>query len=142
MPCRAGDQTRGEQQRDADEDDAGMAEAIGQPPHDRRESVHPGDVHADDYADDAQWYVGECHQQEGKFNEAIDAYNRVISNYPKGDRVPDAYYKRGLAFSQLGQMDRAVESLETLMKLFPEHDMARMAKQNLDRLKRGKKNNE
>jgi tol-pal system protein YbgF len=92
-----------------------------------------------DYADDAQWYVGECYQQEGKFTEAIDAYNRVISNYPKGDRVPDAYYKRGLAFSQLGQMDRAIESLETVMKLFPEHDMARLAKQNVDRLKRGKK---
>jgi tol-pal system protein YbgF len=91
-----------------------------------------------DYADDAQWYVGECHQQEGRFTEAIDAYNRVISNYPKGDRVPDAYYKRGIAFSQLGQMDRAVESLETLMKMFPEHDMARLAKQNVDRLKRGK----
>jgi len=94
-----------------------------------------------DYADDAQWYVGECHQQEGKFTEAIDAYNRVISIYPKGDRVPDAYYKRGLAFSQLGQMDRAVESLETLMKLYPEHDMARLAKQNVDRLKRGKPKN-
>ena len=53
-----------------------------------------------DNADDAQWYVGECYQQDGKFTEAIDAYNRVISNYPKGDRVPDAYYKRGIAFSQ------------------------------------------
>ena len=92
-----------------------------------------------DYADDAQWYVGECYQQEGKFTEAIDAYTRVISNYPKGDRVPDAYYKRGLAFSQLGQPDRAIESLETVMKLFPEHDMARLAKQNVDRLKKGKK---
>ena len=94
-----------------------------------------------DYADDAQWYVGECYQQDGKFPEAIDAYNRVISNYPKGDRVPDAYYKRGIAFSQLGQVDRAVESLETLMKMFPEHDMARLAKQQVDRLKRGKPKN-
>ena len=94
-----------------------------------------------DYADDAQWYVGECYQQEGKFTEAIDAYNRVISNYPKGDRVPDAYYKRGIAFSQLGQTDRAVESLEALMKTFPDHDMARLAKQQVDRLKRGKPKN-
>ena len=31
-----------------------------------------------DLADDAQWYVGECYQQDGKFAEAIDAYNRVI----------------------------------------------------------------
>jgi tol-pal system protein YbgF len=93
-----------------------------------------------DYADDAQLYVGECYYHDGKRMEAIDAYNRVISNYPKGDRVPDAYYKRGITFSELGQTDRAVETLETLMKTFPEHDMARLAKQQVDRLKRGKNN--
>jgi len=91
-----------------------------------------------DLADDAQWYIGECYQQDGKFNEAIDAYNRVITNYPKGDRVPDAYYKRGIALSAMGQTDRARESFETLMKQFPDHDMARMAKQQVDRLNRGK----
>ena len=91
-----------------------------------------------DLADDAQYYIGDCYQQDGKFTEAIDAYNRVISNYPKGDRVPDAYYKRGIALSQLGQTDRARESFETLMKLYPEHDMGRMAKQQLDRINRTK----
>jgi len=91
-----------------------------------------------DLADDAQWYVGECYQQDGKFQEAIDAYNRVISGYPKGDRVPDAYYKRGMALSAMGQTDRARESFETLMKNYPDHDMSRMAKQQLDRLKSGK----
>jgi tol-pal system protein YbgF len=91
-----------------------------------------------DLADDAQWYVGECYQQDGKFQEAIDAYNRVISGYPKGDRVPDAYYKRGMALSAMGQTDRARESFETLMKNYPDHEMSRMAKQQLDRLKSGK----
>jgi tol-pal system protein YbgF len=89
-------------------------------------------------ADDAQWYVGECYQQDGKFAEAIDAYNKVIANHPKGDRVPDAYYKRGMALSAMGQNDRARESFETLMKTFPEHDMSRMAKQQIDRINRGK----
>jgi tol-pal system protein YbgF len=91
-----------------------------------------------DLGDDAQWYIGECYQQDGKFSEAVDAYNRVITNYPKGDRVPDAYYKRGLALSAMGQTDRARESFETLMKNYPDHDMARMAKQQVDRLNRGK----
>jgi tol-pal system protein YbgF len=91
-----------------------------------------------DLSDDAQWYVGECYQQDGKFSEAVDAYNRVIANYPKGDRVPDAYYKRGIALSAMGQTDRARESFETLMKTYPDHDMARMAKQQIDRLNRGK----
>ena len=91
-----------------------------------------------DNADDAQWYVGECFQQDGKFTEAIDAYNRVISSYPKGDRVPDAYYKRGIAFGQLGQTDRARDSFEALMKQYPDNDLARLAKQQVDRLNRGK----
>ena len=88
-----------------------------------------------DLGDDAQWYIGECYQQDGKFTEAIDAYNRVISNYPKGDRVPDAYYKRGMALNAIGQNDRARESFETLMKLYPDHEVARLAKQAVDRLK-------
>jgi tol-pal system protein YbgF len=91
-----------------------------------------------DLGDDAQWYVGECYQSDGKFNEAIDAYNRVIANFPKGDRVPDAYYKRGIALSALGQTDRARESFEMLMKLYPDIDLARLAKQQVDRLNRGK----
>ncbi len=91
-----------------------------------------------DLGDDAQWYVGECYQQDGRFAESIDAYNRVITNFPKGDRVPDAYYKRGVALSAMGQTDRARESFETLMKNYPDHEMARMAKQQIDRLNRGK----
>ena len=91
-----------------------------------------------DLGDDAQWYIGECYLADGKFTEAIEAYNRVISNHPKGDRVPDAYYKRGVALSAAGQPDRARDSFEALMKLYPESDLARLAKQQVDRLNRGK----
>lgn len=97
-----------------------------------------------DLADDAQYYIGECKHKDNKPAEAIDAYNRVISNYPKGDRVPDSYYKRGIVLSELGQADRARESFETLMKQFPDTELARLAKQQLDRLKtlKPKANNE
>ena len=91
-----------------------------------------------DLADDAQFYIGECRHRDNKPTEAVDAYNRVISNYPKGDRVPDAYHKRGLVFSEIGQADRARESFEILMKQYPETDLARLAKQQMDRLNRGK----
>lgn len=91
-----------------------------------------------DLADDAQFYIGECRQRDNKPTEAVDAYNRVISNYPKGDRVPDAYYKRGIVLSETGQTDRARESFEILMKQYPETDLARLAKQQVDRLNRGK----
>ena len=88
-----------------------------------------------DLADDAQFYVGECRNGLKQTSAAIDAYNRVISNYPKGDRVPDAFYKRGVVLSETGQIDRARESFEALIKQYPDTDLARLAKQNLDRLK-------
>jgi tol-pal system protein YbgF len=89
-------------------------------------------------ADEAQFYIGECHYSDGKHQEAVQAYNQVIANYPRGQSVAPAYYKRGLAFERLGQLDRARESFELVMKNFPDSDAARLAKQNLDRLNRGK----
>ena len=89
-------------------------------------------------ADLAQYYIGECHYQDGKHQEAVQAFTNVIANYPKGQSVAPAYYKRGIAFSDLGQVDRARESFESVMKLFPDSDAARLAKQQLDRLNRGR----
>lgn len=91
-----------------------------------------------DAADDAQFYIGECQYSDSKFAAAMDSYSRVISNFPRGDKVPDAYYKRGLAFDRLGQPDRAKESWETLIKTYPDSDLARLAKQQVDRLNRGR----
>ena len=92
-------------------------------------------------ADEAQFYIGECYYADGKHQEAVQAYNQVIGSYPRGQSVAPAYYKRGLAFEGLGQLDRARESFELVVKNFPESDAARLAKQNLDRLKRGKPQN-
>ena len=51
-------------------------------------------------SDDAQFYIGEAYQLDGKFKEAIEAFEKVITDYPTGDRVPDAYYKRGVVYSR------------------------------------------
>jgi tol-pal system protein YbgF len=91
-----------------------------------------------DLADEAQFHIGECNYAAGKHTEAVQAYNQVITNYPRGQAVADAYYKRGLALAALGQIDRARESFEQVMKIFPDSAAARLAKQNLDRLNRGK----
>jgi tol-pal system protein YbgF len=92
-----------------------------------------------DKSDDAQFYIGEAYSLDGKFKEAIASYDRVINDYPQGDRVPDAFYKRGLAYSRLGQMDKARESFEAVIKNYPNAEGSRLAKQVLDRLARGSK---
>lgn len=89
-------------------------------------------------AGDAQFYIGECNFSDGKFTEAVDAYNRVITNYPRASKVPDSLYKRALALERLSQFDRARESYEMVMKTYPDSEAARLAKQNLARLNRGR----
>ena len=89
-------------------------------------------------ADLAQFYIGECNFADGKHQEAVQAYTQVIVNYPKGQSVAPAYFKRGVAFGELGQIERARESFEAAIKQFPDSDAARLAKQSLDRLNRGR----
>jgi len=89
-------------------------------------------------AHEAQFYIGECHYSDGKHQDAVAAYNQVIAVYPRTPSAPGAYYKRGLALERIGQVDRARESFDAVIKNFPDSDAARLAKQNLDRLNRGR----
>jgi tol-pal system protein YbgF len=84
-------------------------------------------------SDDAQFYIGEAYQLDGKMREALAAYDRVVSDFPQSDRAADAYYKRGLIYSTLNQPDKAKESFEATIRLFPNSEAARLAKQLLDR---------
>ncbi|MBI3050465.1 MAG: tetratricopeptide repeat protein [Acidobacteria bacterium] len=85
-------------------------------------------------ADDAQLYIGETYYAQNQWAQAITAYTRVIDSYPGTNSVPIAYYKRGLAEQQLGQIDAARASWEAAAKMFPDSDAGRLAKQSLDRL--------
>ena len=85
-------------------------------------------------ADDAQLYIGETYYAQNQWPQAIMAYTQTIESYPGTNSVPIAYYKRGLAQQQLGQIDAARASWETAAKMFPDSDAGRLAKQSLDRL--------
>lgn len=85
-------------------------------------------------ADDAQLNIAESYYSQNQFPEAIAAYNLVIQNYPGTNSVPTAYYKRGMAQSQSGQVDAARASWETVAKSFPDSDEGRLAKQRLSSL--------
>jgi tol-pal system protein YbgF len=93
-------------------------------------------------SDDAQLYIGEALQLDGRFNEAITAFDKVITDYPQGDRVADAYYKRGLMYRRLNQNDRARESFEAVVKNYPDSEASRLARQALDRLTPGGRRDE
>lgn len=91
-----------------------------------------------EFADNAQYFMGESYYQRGKVTEALDAFGRVISTYPKSDVLGQAYYKRGMCYERLNQPDRARESYDYLVKTLGETDAGRLAKQRLDALNRAR----
>lgn len=87
-------------------------------------------------AHEAALQIGQAHYAAGRFKEAIAAYDEVIATFDGTASVPQAYYKRGLAFDRLGQTDQARQSLEHVVQTFPDSNEAILAKQVLDGLSR------
>lgn len=83
----------------------------------------------------AQMTIGEAYLYMGQHSkEALQAFTAVIANYKDSDQVPEAYYKQGLTYEQLGQKESARKSYEQVRTAFPESTAAIFATQALKRL--------
>jgi tol-pal system protein YbgF len=86
------------------------------------------------YADNAQYWIGECHYALKEFDQAILEFDAVRRNYPKGDKVPAALLKQGFAFAELGDKVDARLILQELINRYPQSSEASRAKQKLKSL--------
>ena len=89
-----------------------------------------------DMADDAQVNICNAYYQDAKYQQAVDACDLAIRLYPTGDKLPEAYYRKGLALSNLKDVAGARAMWEELVKRFPNSQEATLASQGLERLKR------
>jgi len=83
----------------------------------------------------AYFWIGECEYNIKHYEEAILGYQKVISSYPKSNKVPAALLKQGLAFVRLGDNESAKIVLKKLLKRYPKSPQAEVAKKQLKRLK-------
>ncbi len=86
----------------------------------------------DEYADNAQFWIGEAYFKEGKVEEAILAYEEVVKKYPKGNKVPDALLKQGLSFKILGDNDNARILFKRVIEKYPNSPQADVARKELE----------
>jgi TolA-binding protein len=92
-----------------------------------------------DSADDAQVLICNAYLTDGKYDRAVEACDVAIRTYPTGDKVPEAYYRKGLALQALKNLDGARDAYEHAIKGDPAGEngtIGRLAKQGLDRLRR------
>jgi TolA-binding protein len=87
-------------------------------------------------ADDAQVSICNAYLQDHKDQQAVDACDLAIRMYPNTNSIPVAYYRKGLALSNLKNAAAAREAWETVVKNFPDSFEATLARQGLERLKR------
>ncbi len=87
-------------------------------------------------ADDAQVYICTAYLQDGKNDKAVEACDLAIRTYPGGDKIPDAYYKKGLALQNLRDLNGARDAWDHVVKTYPDSDAGRLAKQRLDQIRR------
>ncbi len=86
---------------------------------------------ADDYLDNAYFWLGECAYGEGRYDDALGLFQKVVSEYADGNKVPDAMLKVALSYERLQQLDRTKEVLAQLAATYPSTDAARRATERM-----------
>jgi TolA-binding protein len=90
-------------------------------------------------ADDAQVLICNAYLTDGKYQKAVEACDVAIRTYPSGDKIPDAYYRKGVALQSLKDLAGARDAFEHAVKADPNGAngvAGGLAKQRLDQLKK------
>ncbi len=87
-----------------------------------------------DLASNAQFYLGEIMYKQKQYADAVAAYDKVLTNYPKSFKLGPAHLKKGLALLDMGQKTAGIRELREVMRTFPGSDEDRLARAKLKEL--------
>ncbi|MCK4547899.1 MAG: tol-pal system protein YbgF [Candidatus Eisenbacteria sp.] len=82
-------------------------------------------------ADNALYWIGECHYVQGDYDSAVSAFQKILDTYPKGNKAPGAMLKIALAEANRGRESAAVGALKTVIERYPGTPEAEHAKAKL-----------
>jgi tol-pal system protein YbgF len=87
-----------------------------------------------DLASNAQFYLGEIAYSQRNYDQAVNEYDHVLTNYPKSFKLAPAHLKKGMALIELGQKTAGVRELRDVVKRFPGTEEERRARAKLKEL--------
>ncbi|TLN07068.1 tol-pal system protein YbgF [bacterium] len=82
--------------------------------------------------DNAHFWIGESYYNEGQYEKSILAYDKIVREFQKGDKVPSALLKQAFAFDALGDQLDAKILLKKLIKEYSDSEQAAVAKRKLE----------
>jgi tol-pal system protein YbgF len=87
-----------------------------------------------DLASNAQFYLGEIFYKQKQYVDAVAAYDKVLTAYPKSFKLGPARLRKGMALIELGQKTAGIRELREVVKRFPGSDEDRLARAKLKEL--------
>jgi tol-pal system protein YbgF len=87
-----------------------------------------------DLASNAQFYLGEISFAQEQYAQAMDAYTKVLDNYPKSFKLAAARLKKALALIEVGEKTMAIRELRNVVRMYPGSEEERRARAKLKEL--------
>jgi len=84
-----------------------------------------------DLAGNAQFYIADIEFRQGDYQQAVQDYDKVLEQYPGGNKVPAAQLRKGLALLELGQTQAGSKELNSLIARYPRSIEATQARDRL-----------
>ncbi|MDZ7338578.1 MAG: outer membrane protein assembly factor BamD [candidate division KSB1 bacterium] len=90
-------------------------------------------------ADEAQFYLAECHYRLKEYVLAISEYERLLKSYPNSPYVDDAEYKIGMSYFKLSPSSgldqenahKAIEHFQRFLEDYPDSPLKKEVEANL-----------
>ena len=91
-----------------------------------------------DYADNAQYWLGESFYARKEFAQAAPEFQAVVARWPSGNKAPDALLKLAYCMIAVGSLDDGRRTLKQVAEHYPRTDAALLASRRLAELEGGK----
>lgn len=85
-------------------------------------------------AGNAQFYIADILYRQGEFARAVQEYDKVLEQFPGGNKAAAAQLKKGYALLEIGQRDAGLRELRSLVGRYPRTIEATQARDRLKKL--------
>ncbi len=85
------------------------------------------------YADDAAFWLADCHYRQGDLKTSVLRFDEVATRYPDSDKAAEALFRQGEALLQMGpQYSKAAQkAFQRVIDNYPDHKRAQDARERL-----------
>ena len=84
-----------------------------------------------DLAGNAQYYIADIEYRQGNYQQAVQDYDKVLEQYPSGNKASAAQLKKAYALINIDQRDAGIRGLRALIARYPRSLEAQQARDRL-----------